>query len=129
MRNLAQRCSVTLSQTQTTQRSSGTDPQRSERSRAHQSVSALLLDPAAGLGRLVPAEGAESVCSNHLGAGAIEFRRKRSVRTALFEIDDDRSLGRILRAHTYANAQNRIVEHESVSMPFFGRQGTRKAGW
>jgi hypothetical protein len=62
-----------------------------------------LLYGAAALHRLVPAEGAESVGVNDLGADTVEFSGKRRVCTALLKIDDH-SLGGVLRTRAHADA-------------------------
>ncbi len=86
-----------------------------------------LLDRAAALRRFVPAERAESVGANDLGADTVEFSRKRRVCTALLKIDDDHGLGGVLRTRAHADADDGEVEHEAIGMPLFGRQGSRKA--
>ena len=87
-----------------------------------------LLYGAAALHRFVPAERSESVGANDLGADAVEFRRKRRVCSALLKIDDDHGLGGVLRTRAHADAEDGVVEHESIGMPPFGRHGSRKAG-
>ena len=86
-----------------------------------------LLWGAAALRRLVPAERAESVGANDLGADTIEFGGKRRVCTALLKIDDDHGLRGVLRTRAHSDAEDGVVEHEAIGMPLFGLHGPRKA--
>ena len=87
-----------------------------------------LLYGAVALHRLVPAERAESVGANDLGADTVEFNGKRRVCTALLKIDDDHDLGGVLGTDAHADAEDGVVEHEAIGMPLFGLHGPRKAG-